>query len=128
MLFRELVALLESTGYQVYDTDVPVTPTFPYIIVWGGVANPHVEESLDAFNDGVQDRVGVTVAAGTPAGVRLVHSEVSALLRPGGYPLTIAGYQLKHRDHNPVQVDRDEVLAGTNRHPAYCVDNYDVAR
>lgn len=126
-MFSELEALL-SPVCRVYDTDVPESPKFPYIVAWGGNANPHPEQSVASRIDGVLDRVGVTVAAGTPAGARIVHSRVREVLQPGGFPLDIAGFTLKLVDHQPVQVDRQETITGTNRHPAYCVDIYQVAK
>lgn len=127
-MFSDLIALLKTLGYQVYDTDVHETPSYPYILVWGGVANPHPEQALSSQADGVSDRVGVTVAAGTPAGARTVHSLVRALLQPDGFPLTVGGFQLKIRDHQPVQVDRDEIITGTGRHPSFCVDIYSAQK
>ena len=37
--FSDLLDLLRTLGYQVYDTDVPETPNLPYIVAWGGTAN-----------------------------------------------------------------------------------------
>lgn len=128
-MFSELVSLLGSLGYKVYDTDVTdASPVFPYILVWGGDANPHREQNLGSQADGVSDRVGVTVAAGTAAGVRILHKQVRDLLQPSGFPIEVAGYMVKIRDHQPTQVDRDETITGTNRHPAFCVDIYDVTK
>lgn len=128
-MFSELVSLLGSLGYKVYDTDVTdSSPAFPYILVWGGDARPHMEQNLGSQADGVSDRVGVTVAAGTAAGVRTVHRQVRDLLQPNGFPLTVGGFHMKIRDHQPTQVDRDETITGTNRHPAFCVDLYDVTK
>lgn len=127
-MFSDLTSLLSTLGYKVYDTDVSDTPMFPYILVWGGDAAPAIEGTLDSRNDGVSDRVGVTIAAGTPAGVRTVHAQVRALLQPDGYPVDVGGFRLKLRDHQPTQVDRDVTLTGTNRHPAFCVDLYNVTK
>lgn len=127
-MFSDLTALLETLGYEVYDTDVPVTPRFPYIVVWGGEANPHREQPLTSRADGVQDRLGVTCAAGTPEGARIVHRRTREVLQPGGRPREVGGYWVKIQDHQPVEVDRDETITGTNRHPAYCVDIYSVQR
>lgn len=127
-MFSDLLSLLRTPGYTVYDTDVTDTPTFPYIVAWGGDSRPHQEQNLGSQADGVSDRVGVTVAAGTVAGVRTVHRQVRALLQPDGYPITLGGYMLKISDHQPAQVDRDVTLTGTGRHPAFCVDLYNVAK
>lgn len=127
-MFSELLDLLRTLDYQVYDTDVQETPSFPYILVWGGASNPHREQNLGSQADGVDDWCGVTVAAGTPAGVRTVHNSVRALLQPDGFPINLGGYQLKIREHQRTQVDRDETITGTNRHPAFCVDIYDVTK
>lgn len=126
-MFSELEDLL-SPICRVYDTDVPETPRFPYIVLWGGNASPHPEQSVASRIDGVLDRVGVTVAAGTPEGARIVHQRARQVLQPGGFPLDIGGFTLKLVDHQPVQVDRQETIIGTNRHPAYCVDIYQVAK
>ncbi len=128
-MFSELIATLRTLGYQVYDTDVTdASPAFPYILVWGGDSRPHAEQNLGSQADGVSDRVGVTVAAGTAAGVRIVHQQVRSLLQPNGFPIQVAGFTLKIRDHQPTQVDRDEVITGSGRHPAFCVDIYDVTK
>ena len=126
--FSDLLDLIRTLGYQVYDTDVPETPKFPYIVAWGGTANPHSEQPVSSRADGVSDRVGVTCAAGTPEGARIVHQRVRQLLQPGGFPTEIGGFLVKIRDHQAVQVDRGEMITGTNRHPAYAVDIYSVQR
>lgn len=128
-MFSELTSILRTLGYSVYDTDVPeASPKLPYILVWGGNSSPHPEQSVASQADGVSDRVGVTVTAGTPAGARQLHQLVRELLQPGGFPREIGGFHVKIRDHQPVQIDRDVTLASTGRHPAYCVDMYSVQR
>lgn len=128
-MFSELLSLLGSLGYKVYDTDVTESsPAFPYILVWGGDSNPHREQNLGSQADGVADWCGVTIAAGTAAGVRIVHKQVRDLLQPNGFPIEIAGFRVKIREHQRTQVDRDETITGTNRHPAFCVDIYDVTK
>lgn len=125
-LFSDLADILAPLGYEVYDTDVPTTPEFPYIVLWGGTAAPHPEESIASQIMGVRDRLGVTVAAGTPAGARVAHGRVRDVLQPDGFPLTVGAFRLKLFDHQAVQVDRDEKIITTNRHPAYVVDLYRV--
>ena len=128
-MFSDLIELLETLGYDVYDTDVTESsPKFPYLLVWGGDSNPHQEQNLGSQADGVADWCGVTVAAGTAAGVRIVHKQVRDLLQPSGFPSTVGGCTLKIREHQRTQVDRDETITGTNRHPAFCVDIYDVTK
>lgn len=127
-MFSELVSLLSGLGYRVYDSDVPEQPEFPYIVVWGGDARPHIEAPLASQIMGVQDRVGVTCAAGTPEGARIVHRLTRGLLQPGGFPKMVGGFMLKLTDHQPVEVDRQETITGTNRHPAFTVDIYSASR
>lgn len=127
-MFSDLIDLISGLGMRVYDTDVPTTPEFPYVVVWGGHANPHPEQPLTSRADGVWDRIGVTCAAGTPEGARIVHARVRNVLQPGGFPLDVGGYWVKITDHQPVQVDRDETITGTNRHPAFCVDIYSIQK
>lgn len=127
-MFSELVVLLESLGWSVYDTDVPEQPRYPYIVVWGGDARPHVESPLASKVLGVQDRVGVTYAAGTPQGARMVCVAAREVLQPQGFPVTVAGYTLKLADHQPAQVDRDVKMTATDRHPAYAVDIFEATR
>lgn len=127
-MFSELVSLLSALGWKVYDTDVPEQPQFPYIVVWGDDSRPHVETPLSDKILGVQDRVGVTYAAGTPSGVRTVAAAAREVLQPGGFPLTVSGFTLKLTDHQQVDVDRDVVMTGTNRHPAFSVDIFSVSR
>lgn len=123
-MLSDLTGALEPLGYTVYDTDVPEQPTFPYIVVWGGESRPHVESPLSDRILGVDDRVGVTIAAGTPEGVRIAHERTRSVLQPGGFPIEVDGFILKLIDHMPVEVDRKEYITGTNRHPAFCVDIY----
>lgn len=127
-MFSELIVLLGSLGWAVYDTDVPEQPKYPYIVVWGGEARPHVESPLADKVLGVQDRVGVTCAAGTPQGARTVSAAAREVLQPQGFPVTVAGYTLKLTDHQPAQVDRDVKMTATDRHPAYAVDIFEVTR
>lgn len=128
-MFSELKTALKTLGYKVYDTDVTESsPKFPYIVVWGDHNRPHVESPLSSKILGVQDRLGVTCAAATAEGARMLHGMVRAILQPNGYPATVAGFVLKLSDHQPPQVDRDETLATSGSHPVYTVDIYDVTR
>ena len=128
-MFSELATLLRSLGHKVYDTDVTdSSPAYPYILVWGGNSNPHPEQNLGSQVDGVSDWCGVTIAAGTVAGVRILLNDVRNILQPNGFPIEVAGHVLKLREHQRPQVDRDETITNTNRHPAFCVDIYDVTK
>lgn len=127
-MFSELIALLAPLGWKVYDTDVPESPTYPYIVVWGGEARPHTESPLSDKILGVQDRVGVTYAAGTTQGARIVNTAAREILQPRGYPVSVAGFTLKLTDHQPVDVDRDVKMTSTDRHPAFSVDIFTVTR
>lgn len=128
-MFSDLIALLEQLGYPVYDTDVTeANPKYPYYVVWGGEARPHVERPLSSRMLGVQDRIGITGAAGTCEGARMMIASARQILQPGGLPVRVAGYTLTLDDHQAATPDRDEVIAGTNRHPCFAVDIYTVEK
>lgn len=128
-MFSELERLLAPLTYKIYDTDVhESSPKLPYIVLWGGNARPHEERPLTGRMVGVHDRLGVTTAAGTVAGARILHQRVRHILQPNGFPIIVAGFTLTLDDHQPPQVDRDEVIASTGRHPAFAVDIFRVTR
>lgn len=127
-MFSDLINTLKPLGYTVYDTDVPEQPEYPYIVVWGGHARPHLEQAVSGQIVGVDDLIRVTYAAALPEAARLAMSRARQLLQPGGFPSMIGGYMFKLTDHQPVQVDRDESIIGTNRHPSFAVDVFRVTK
>src|SRR5690625_1579856 len=99
--------LLAPLGYQVYATDVPESPTYPYILLaftpgeWDAVAQGDGYGTLDTFLD--------TIVAGlTSDQVLVVHRRIRAVLQ--GRAPTIAGRRvdpLRQFHAEPVRVDRD---------------------
>jgi len=121
---------LSSAGYPVYFVSVPSAPTFPYVLLWSGTGSPGSEEPLCGPVGDIEAVVGVTVVAGTPAGVLTVQAKVRGILSPGDArtALTVAGRSasLKRTGGQTVQVDRDVKIPGTDTSPAFSVDLYDL--
>lgn len=118
------------SGYETFWVDVPGTPTYPYVLFWASSGNPGSEVPICGPMDDLEALVGVTVVAANPDAVLYMQGIVRDALSPGGRRtrLDVAGRSasLKLSDSRTVQVDRDVTLPGTNRHPAYGVDMYDL--
>lgn len=118
---------LESDDITVYFGDVPEKPSFPYVLLWSGAGRMR-SESLCGTRDVLRDTLGVTMVAATPEGVLMFAPDVRALL--DGWAPTVPGRhcdELRVYDSQPVVVDRNIALTGTNRHPSYVVDLYRIS-
>jgi hypothetical protein len=116
-------ALLDPLGYPVYFVDVPQVPTYPYVLLWSSAGHMVAEAICDEQAD-LDDLLGVTFVAGTPAAALVVAAAVRRVLMDS--EPDVAGWSslLRLFDSRPVQVDRDVTNPALNRHPAYGVDIY----
>lgn len=116
-------ALITPLGYAVHYVDVPTAPAFPYVLLWGSGGTRSGEEALCGSSD-LTDRLGVTCVATTPEAALTVLNRVRGALDDKHPTVTGRFVTLRLWDSRAVQVDRDVVMPGTNRHPAYAVDIY----
>lgn len=72
----------------------------------------------------------VTAVAGTPEGVGIMLDRVRGLLSPAvdwtQVPMSGRSVWVRFERSEFLAVDRDSTIVGTNRHPAYGVDTYQL--
>lgn len=118
-----VVALVEPLGYPVYLVDVPKSPRFPYVLLWSS-AGRMVADAVCDEQDDLDDLLGVTYVAGTPAAAMVVAESVRGVLMDAAPVVAGWSSSLRLFDVRDVQVDRDATTPELNRHPAFGVDIY----
>lgn len=119
-----LVALAQTSGLTTYYVDVPVAPTYPYLLIWSGSGGLPLERPVSDSHADIDEAVGVTAVAGTPGGVLIVQERARAVLDLKSPVVTGRVTSLELIESRPVQMDRDVIATSTNRNPAYGVDMY----
>lgn len=124
--------LLESLGQTVKVGDA-TGAVVPYRVVWSNVGLPHADGSLACAGPRAF-MLYVTATAATARGAMMMAEATRTLLTPGDLPrrLTISGamplvVDLSPFDSRPVDIDRSVTLTGSNTHPAYAVEIFDVS-
>jgi len=119
-----IVALAATSGYPAFFVDVPTAPTLPYVLVWSSGGNLALERPVSDSHTDTDDLIGVTTVAGTPAGVLIAQAAVRGVLDLKSPVVAGRTTVLELVSSQPVQMDRDVTIPGTNRNPAYAVDMY----
>lgn len=126
---KALITPALPAGMKVYDTDAGQSPTFPYIVLWGGGIERY---SVDVAHsqDAAAGAIGVTCTALTAGAARSLQSTLADLL--DGQVIRVPGrhaFELVESEVRPVMVDRDVQIptdGGGSRYPFYGVLTYRV--
>ena len=119
-----LKAVLSGGGFVVYVGDVTGTVSYPSVMIQAATGLP-VSVNLASDQEEVSEGVNVTVVDDSPANCMVTIEAVRALLH--GLVIEVDGRScepLRLTGAQPVVVDRDVTITGTNRHPAYGVDTW----
>lgn len=124
-------ARLESLGWPVHLIMAPRGSTPPFVVLWGPSSPTGGEDDrLEGARSDVDARIGVTCTAGTVDGVLIMQAQVRPALCPGDRTarLDVPGHSawLTPFDSRGIQIDRDATLPGTESHPAFGVDLYQL--
>lgn len=120
----DAVQALIPVGVTVYPGEVEEMPSYPYVLLWGGIGQES-GESLSGKPDHLELRPKVTYAAATFAALLVLVSEVRpALLNaqplvPGWVPS-----RLRQESLIDAQADLTVLLPGSKAHPQFCVDEF----
>lgn len=120
---------IEARGFTTYLSDVPPgVTTYKYVLVWLPPAATAGEQALAGSEGDLSVVVGITAVGETPEAVLAVSGTgvVGAFGNNDPTELTVSGRRAWMRliDVQPIQVDRDVTIPGTNRHPYYGVHLY----
>lgn len=131
MSVRAHYAALESVlraelpaTYTVYAFDVPASPKFPYVLLWGNLGR-ETGEALCGTPDLLNLRPRITYAGTTGLAVVSVADKVRAVLFDRA--LIVAGWsttRMQQGDLDAVQPDFKVTIPNTTQHPSYCVDEF----
>ena len=108
----------------VYEWDVPASPSFPYVLVWGDLGRES-GESLAGTIDLLSLRPRCTYVGVTGAAVLAAADLVRDVLRHR--VLIVHGWapsRLEQAALATAQPDHQVTIPGTSSHPAYAVDEF----
>lgn len=118
-----LVAALPATC-KVYPLVVPEVPTYPYVVVGGGIGQ-ETGESLAGTPDLLTLRPKITYAGQSIASLHGVVDKVRDALRDRA--LTVPGWsttRLRQSSLIDAAADFAVTIPGTKAHPVFCVDEF----
>lgn len=116
-------ALLEAHEIDSYWVDVPGSPKYPYVLLWGPAWGNSVEGA--ASGDKPMDRPLMATCVAENADVLLTFVELVKTILDRAQPAVPGRHAaLYYRRSEVVDVDRKITIPITNRHPAFAVENY----
>lgn len=118
------VKSLVPSKWTVYQWNVPDAPTYPYVLLWGGIGN-ETTEALSDTPDTLELSVKATYAGTSGDSVMIVAQSVRGALNRAR-PAVDGWYvsRLHQSSLIDVQTDTDVTMPGTNRHPIFAVDEF----
>jgi hypothetical protein len=119
------VAALLPSDMTVYKGDVPGTPTYPYVVLWGdgGTAGT---EALSDDPTTLTLKVYATVAGMTFDSAAIILQRVrTALNRARPTVPNRVTHRMVQTPQMPIQADLSVTIPGVG-HPFYAVDQYDL--
>lgn len=125
--YEALAAVLTAAlpaPYKVYQWDVPELPTYPYVLLRGGIGQESTE-ALCGTPDLLSLRPKITYAGATGASVLVAVDKVRDALRDRA--LTVPGWsatRMRQASLIDVQTDYDVTIPGTKNHPVFGVDEF----
>lgn len=131
MSVRAHYAALESvlraelpTTYTVYAFDVPASPKFPYVLLWGDLGR-ETGEAMCGTPDLLNLRPRITYAGTTGYSILSVADKVRAVLFDRALSVTDwSPTRMQQTSLAPVQPDFQVTIPNTTQHPSYCVDEF----
>ena len=110
--------------------DPGTVPTPPYLIVWSNSGEGAPERVMAGALGHMTSDVRVTCVTGTEEGATILATSVRETLTPGfdPAPLPVPGRHvtITHDGSMSPQIDRDVRITGTNTHPAYGVELFQI--
>lgn len=131
MSVRAHYAALESvlraelpTTYTVYAFDVPASPKFPYVLLWGDLGR-ETGEAMCGTPDLLNLRPRITYAGTTGYSILSVADKVRAVLFDRALSVTDwSSTRMQQTSLAPVQPDFQVTIPNTTQHPSFCVDEF----
>lgn len=127
-----VTAIGAATGLPHYFVEVEGTnyPSYPYVLI----SDPEAyARSLDfdiPHTESYESVVFVTIVDGTAGNVASSREQVRALLNPGGYSATLAGYRVKRisGEVRGIQMDKETPKDAYGFRPYFAVDAYRLVK
>lgn len=111
-------------SYTVYAFDVPASPSFPYVLVWGDLGSESTE-ALCGTPDLLNLRPRLTYAGVTGYSVVAVADKVRAVLFDRALTVPLwSPTRLRQTSLAAVQPDFQVTIPNTTQHPSFCVDEF----
>jgi hypothetical protein len=120
----DALAAMVPAKYTVHQWVVPDLPTYPYVVLWGGIGSEDTE-ALSGDPDTLTLRPKITYAAQTGAQLLMMVDAVRAALN--NRTPVVAGWspsRLKQSSLIDAAPDYAVTIPNTKTHPVFCVDEF----
>lgn len=131
----EIVAAIKSRmsslPWTLHDSDATGATKYPYVLLLPPAGGQDPEHTLGGPHTAILDELLVRAVGTTADSVRGVLGRTRDVLSDRGRPVTFdtASWRVtlsRQSGPSPVLVDRDETITGTNAHPLFATDFYDL--
>lgn len=125
--YDAIAAVLRASlpvNYKVYEWDVPEIPSYPYVLLWGGIGTEDTE-ALCGTPDTLNLLPKITYAGQTGAQLLVAVDAARKVLSHKVIP--VAGWvpsRLGQTSLIDAQADRAVTIPNTKTHPVFCVDEF----
>ena len=127
-----VTAIGAATGMPHFFVEVEGTnyPSYPYVLISDPEAYARDLDPDIPRTESYESVVFVTIVDGTAGNVANSREQVRALLNPGGYSATLAGYRVKRisGEVRGIQMDKDTPKDAYGLRPYFAVDAYRLVK
>ena len=127
-----VTAIGAATGMPHFFVEVEGTnyPVYPYVLISDPEAYARDLDPDVPRTESYETVVFVTIVDGTAGNVANSREQVRALLNPGGYSATLAGYRVKRisGEVRGIQMDKDTPKDAYGFRPYFAVDAYRLVK
>ena len=127
-----VTAIGAATGMPHFFVEVEGTnyPSYPYVLISDPEAYARELDPDIPRTESYETVVFVTIVDGTAGNAANSREQVRALLNPGGYSATLAGYRVKRisGEVRGIQMDKDTPKDAYGFRPYFAVDAYRLVK
>ena len=127
-----VTAIGAATGLPHYFVEVEGTnyPSYPYVLISDPEAYARDLDPDVPRTESYESVVFVTIVDGTAGNAANSREQVRALLNPGGYSATLAGYRVKRisGEVRGIQMDKETPKDAYGFRPYFAVDAYRLVK
>jgi hypothetical protein len=122
----EAVKTLVPSKFTVYLFDTPANPTFPYVVLWGDPGQYEYDSLGDTPSDLLLNIRATCVGVNYESCLIVLDGVRNALNRARPVVAGRVTHAMRQQPLLFVQPDREVTLPGSNTHPIFAVDEYEL--